>query len=52
MELLFSNQRSHAIQLPVKTPDGEPANLRFLIRYMRDNMLKEREELFIEADNV
>jgi ubiquitin related modifier 1 len=52
MELLFSNQRSHTVQLPSTTPSGEPANLRYLIQYMRDHMLQEREELFIEGDSV
>lgn len=52
MELLFSNQRSHDVRLPAEKPSGEPADVEYLIQYMRDNMLKEREELFIEGDSV
>lgn len=52
MELLFSNQRSHNVQLPASTPDGKPVDVRYLIHHMRDHLLKEREELFIEGDSV
>ena len=51
MELLFSNQRSHHVTIPA-TPDGKPADLTFLIFWLKDNLLKEREELFIEDKTV
>ncbi|KAG9121378.1 Ubiquitin- modifier 1 [Ceratobasidium sp. 392] len=52
MELLFSNQRSHKIDLPAATSTGDPATVHTLIHYLRDHLLKEREELFIEGDSV
>ena len=70
LELLFSNQRSHRINLPgfipnetsgdTKTsdrvPDEEtsrkPADVNYLLRYLRDNLLKERVELFMENDTM
>ncbi|KAF8607385.1 ubiquitin-related modifier 1 [Ceratobasidium sp. AG-I] len=52
MELLFSGQRSHNVELPVFAADGRPIDLQYLIHHMRDHLLKEREELFIEGDSV
>ncbi|GJE93380.1 ubiquitin-like modifier 1 [Phanerochaete sordida] len=64
LELLFSNQRSHRITVPAKVPassnprDGDkgleekPADVTYLMYWLRDNLLKEREELFIENGTV
>ena len=59
-ELLFGNVRSHSVSIPSKayaTPDSSkqgdrPADITFLIDWMKGNMLKEREELFIEGQSV
>jgi len=58
-ELLFGNERSHSIQLPVSAPAttskskaARAADVTYLIEWMRVNMLKEREELFIDGDTV
>ncbi|KAF8308931.1 ubiquitin-like modifier 1, partial [Clavulina sp. PMI_390] len=51
-ELLFGNVREHTIKLPPQTPDGRPSDVAFLIHWIRDNLLKERVELFIENDTV
>jgi ubiquitin related modifier 1 len=59
-ELLFGNVRSHDVVVPATasaTPSGSkqadrPADLTFLIDWMRTNMLKEREELFIEGEGM
>ena len=54
LELLFSNQRSHQVSLPSRVPqtsqqsDSKPADVNYLINYLRDNLLKERAELFVE----
>ncbi|KAI0672341.1 ubiquitin-related modifier 1, partial [Trametes maxima] len=51
LELLFSNQRSHRSS----TPDAEifkAVDLTYLIFWLRDNLLKERVELFIENATV
>lgn len=65
LELLFSNQRSHRINIPSKVSsrslaaterpteatEGDalkPVDITYLIYYLRDNLLKERAELFME----
>src|SRR5712691_1544069 len=52
LELLFSNQRTHLIDIPSTVPrgdrEGQPADIDFLIYWLKDNLLKERPELFIE----
>lgn len=68
LELLFSNQRSHRIEIPSHVPaqpssttdaaksetesSGRPADITYLMYWLRDNLLKEREELFIENGTV
>ena len=50
LELLFSNQKSHKVKIP--TADNRPSDVKHLIHWLRDNLLKEREELFLENDTV
>ncbi|KAI0701833.1 ubiquitin-like modifier 1 [Cytidiella melzeri] len=67
LELLFSNKRSHKVTIPSHVPvpadanptpkpegkkSGRPADITYLIYWLRDNLLKEREELFIENGTV
>lgn len=65
LELLFSNQRSHKLDIPAtvpppaegknnddKKPAGRPADITWLMYWLRDNLLKERVELFIENGTV
>ncbi|KZV74964.1 hypothetical protein PENSPDRAFT_647491 [Peniophora sp. CONT] len=62
LELLFSNQRSHKIALPASIPASSPAakadapdapaNIAYLIQWMKENLLKERPELFEENGTV
>ena len=53
LELLFSNQRVHRVELPTIDPaTSQEPNLQYLIEYLRDNLLKERVELFIENKTV
>ncbi len=65
LELLFANERSHRITLPALVPaaqgqspadDGDapkkPVDLEYLVFWLRDNLLKERVELFIENGTV
>ncbi|KAJ7326354.1 ubiquitin-like modifier 1 [Mycena albidolilacea] len=61
LELLFSNQRSHKLSVPALVPTTygdttsdaqKPADITFLIHYLRDNLLKERVELFMENGTV
>ncbi|KAI0372454.1 ubiquitin-like modifier 1 [Pilatotrama ljubarskyi] len=66
LELLFSNQRSHRVTIPALVPasgssgdssSGEeaakkPADLSYLISWLKDHLLKERAELFVENGTV
>ena len=52
LELLFSNQRSYKVEIPTRTTDNKPSDAKYLIHWLRDNLLKEREELFVENDTV
>ncbi|KAH8981935.1 ubiquitin-like modifier 1 [Lactarius hatsudake] len=56
LELLFSNQRKHLVTVPPVAPQGNegerPADINFLIHWLKDNLLKERPELFIEGGTV
>lgn len=64
LELLFSNQRSHKVSIPAyvppppddappqEKPSGRRADITYLMYWLRDNLLKEREELFIENGTV
>jgi ubiquitin related modifier 1 len=52
LELLFSNIRTHLIDIPSMVPQGDrkgqPVDIDFLIHWLNINLLKERPELFIE----
>ena len=68
LELLFPNQRSHNVSIPSHVPatspdsnhvteqdkkkSGRPADITYLMYWLRDHLLKEREELFIEDGTV
>lgn len=48
-ELLFGNQKKHEISLPVRETEWSIGDL---LPWMRDNMLKERPELFLQDGSV
>ncbi|XP_052790257.1 ubiquitin-related modifier 1-like [Mya arenaria] len=48
-ELLFDKVKRHEVELP---DQESPWTIRNLLPWMKDNMLKERPELFIQADTV
>ena len=65
LELLFSNKRSHRITLPASVsannftnttnPVTEPkktVDITYLIHYLKDHLLQERVELFMEKGTV
>lgn len=56
LELLFANIRSHKISIPAVVPNDDAetkaADITYLIHYLRDHLLKERPELFIENETV
>ena len=48
LEMLFSDQRQHALKLPSQGPDGKPVNIAFLIDYLCENVMQDtRKELFV-----
>ncbi|TFK53061.1 ubiquitin-related modifier 1 [Heliocybe sulcata] len=64
LELLFSNEKKHALTLPARVPadnstspapsekETKPLDIAYLIHWLRDHRLKERAELFMENDTV
>ncbi|EIE91536.1 hypothetical protein G6F46_010407 [Rhizopus delemar] len=52
MELLFNNVSKHTLQIPAKQSSGEPSRLQELIFYIRDKMMTEKQDLFVEKDTV
>ncbi|KAL0581689.1 Ubiquitin-related modifier 1 [Marasmius crinis-equi] len=64
LELLFGNEKKHKITLPAQAPanhhtkndpqngDTKAADMDFLIHWLRDHLLKERAELFMENKTV
>ena len=64
---MFANERSHNINIPTNVPidnitkppppdaahiNTKPADIAYLIHYLKDHLLKEREELFVENGTV
>ena len=48
LELLFSNTRKHTVALPYDHEKGHGPSLAYLIRYLCDNLMKDRrQEMFI-----
>ena len=52
MELLFDNVRKHTVSLPAQAEGGQPAKLQDLIFYIRDKMMTEKKDLFVDGDTV
>jgi ubiquitin related modifier 1 len=65
LELLFSNKRSYRLTLPAAVPKNnttdvtnpiveptKPIDITYLIHYLKDHMLKDRVELFMEKGTV
>ncbi|KAI8980445.1 ubiquitin-related modifier 1 [Pilobolus umbonatus] len=53
MELLFKNIPKHTIKFPAKnSKTGAPSNLQDLILYIRDTMMTEKKDLFVENNTV
>ncbi|KAL4218902.1 Ubiquitin-related modifier 1 [Mactra antiquata] len=48
-ELLFDKKKKHDVNLPAKET---PWTIKDLLPWMKDNMLKERPELFIQGETV
>ena len=51
LELLFSNKKSQKVEIPT-TANDKPTDVNYLIHWLKDNLLKERAELFVDNDTV
>lgn len=49
-ELLFGKQKIHTVDLP--SNESTPWTIRSLLVWIRENILQERPELFIQGDSV
>ena len=51
--MLFSDQRKHSISIPSQDANGQPANIRVLVDWLCENLMKDkRKELFVLDDSV
>ena len=51
-ELLFGKQKKYSVDLPDDNNNNSPWTIRTLLVWMRENLLRERPELFIQGDSV
>lgn len=51
MELLFNNEKSKTVTLPNTFTSGK-STLKDLLPWVRDNLLTERAELFMQGETV
>jgi len=48
LEMLFSNDRKHKIQIPARDKDNTPVNVGYLVRHLCDHTMQDkRKELFV-----
>ena len=55
LHLLFSSNPKHLILIPRSIPNTSPpkaVDIRYLIKWLKGNLLSEREEMFGDGDNV
>jgi len=53
LEMLFSNQRLHKLEIPSIDPEGHAVNVAFLIQYLCTDIMKDtRREMFVLDDHV
>jgi len=53
LEMLFSNQRTHKLEIPSTDGDSKPVTVAFLIQYLCTKVMKDsRKEMFVLDDHV
>ncbi|ORX35591.1 hypothetical protein BD324DRAFT_62388 [Kockovaella imperatae] len=55
LHLLFSQQARHVVHVPAHVPDSSPSkpvDMRYLVKYLKSDLLSERIEMFGEGDGV
>jgi ubiquitin related modifier 1 len=51
--MLFSNKRTHMVEIPSKDENGHPVTIAFLTRHLCDTFMKDsRKEMFVLDDHV
>ncbi len=50
LEILFGGSKDNNIELPDKKDDGLPVDIKYLIKWLKLNLLVEREEFFVDND--
>lgn len=51
--MLFSDKKKHEIYVPSKDLDGKHSNIKYLVNYLSENLMKDsRKELFVLDDSV
>lgn len=53
-ELLLAppHEKKHQLTLPRRDANGNETNVTFLINHIRNHLIAEREELFVDGDSV
>ncbi|GBB87179.1 hypothetical protein RclHR1_13610007 [Rhizophagus clarus] len=52
IELLFDNIKQKSVEISSSINSPNPTTMKDLISWMKDNLLKERPELFVSGDTV
>ncbi|KAI8884897.1 ubiquitin related modifier 1 [Backusella circina FSU 941] len=52
MELLFQNVSKHTLQFPAHNAEDKKSTLQDLILYIRDNMMTDKKDLFVDKETV
>lgn len=52
LHLIFAQQPRHTVYLPRLSAEGNPADIRFLIKWMKENLVTEREDMFVDGEGV
>ncbi|MCJ1353081.1 MAG: Ubiquitin- modifier 1 [Icmadophila ericetorum] len=48
LEMLFSNQRKHPVDLPGEDENGKAVDMAFLVRYLCSNLMKSpKKDMFV-----
>jgi ubiquitin related modifier 1 len=53
LEMLFENKNKHNITISAKDKRGSPIDIKFLVHYLCDNLMRDsRKELFVVDESV
>jgi len=53
LHLIFSQQPKHTVYLPRTVPGTDrPTDIRYLVAWMKDNLVTERADMFVDGEGV